>query len=264
MTRSIRRFLARFVPAPAETFYRRLEEIQRPIVAERAVSERNSKTSEEILWGRIFNDTIANSEWLTDRSFSPGRWAVGYPYLYVLYRILNEIKPRCILDVGLGLTSRMIAQYVVFNNDSEHYVVEHDTNWIEFFANTFSLPERSTLISLKLIERAYLDDDKVTAYESFGNTFSGKRFDLISVDGPYGYSAKKYARVDILDLLPGILLDSFVILVDDYGRKGEQATVELVKGKLTENNISFAFGTYAGKKDMCVICSQDRRFLCSM
>lgn len=38
--------------------------------------------NKEILWGEIFNNTVSNSDWLTDRSFSPGRWAVGYQYLY--------------------------------------------------------------------------------------------------------------------------------------------------------------------------------------
>ena len=58
--------------------------------------------NKEILWGEIFNNTVSNSDWLTDRSFSPGRWAVGYQYLYSVYRILDIIKPQSILELGLG------------------------------------------------------------------------------------------------------------------------------------------------------------------
>ena len=43
----------------------------------------------EILWAQIFNNTISSSAWLKDASFSPGRAAVGYPFLYACYRILD-------------------------------------------------------------------------------------------------------------------------------------------------------------------------------
>ena len=60
-------------------------------------------------WAAIFNNTIHDSTWLKDRSFSPGRWAVGYQFLYVMYRILNEIKPERILELGLGQSTRMLS-----------------------------------------------------------------------------------------------------------------------------------------------------------
>ena len=65
----------------------------------------------EVLWGEIFRDTIVNSIWLKDKSFSPGRWAAGYPFLYALYRVLDEARPKRILELGLGQTTRMIGQY---------------------------------------------------------------------------------------------------------------------------------------------------------
>lgn len=68
----------------------------------------------EILWANAFHDTIIDSEWLKSKTFSPGRWGVGYQYLYVLYRVLNEIKPRNILELGMGQTTRMIGQYAAY------------------------------------------------------------------------------------------------------------------------------------------------------
>lgn len=69
---------------------------------------------EEIRWGQIYNSTIAGSEWLKDQSVSPGRWAVGYNYLYILYRILNDVKPTNILELGLGQSTKLMAQYAAF------------------------------------------------------------------------------------------------------------------------------------------------------
>lgn len=106
-------------------------------------------------WAAIFNNTIYNSSWLKDRSFSPGRWAVGYQFLYVMYRILNEVKPKSILELGLGQSTRMIAQYVRASSDVNHYVVEHDPGWIEFFSNNFAVPESTTIVQLPWDFRPY-------------------------------------------------------------------------------------------------------------
>ena len=38
---------------------------------------------------------------LINLSFSPGRGAIGYPVMYVLYRVLNEFKPTSILELGI-------------------------------------------------------------------------------------------------------------------------------------------------------------------
>ncbi len=62
----------------------------------------------EILWAEIFRSVTDKSTWLKNRSFAPGRWALGYPALYILYRILNEMKPKSILELGLGQSTRMI------------------------------------------------------------------------------------------------------------------------------------------------------------
>ncbi len=72
------------------------------------VSETSKRYSEEAVWAEIFNNTISNSTWLNDKTFSPGRWAVGYPAIYAIYRILNEVQPRMILELGLGQSTRII------------------------------------------------------------------------------------------------------------------------------------------------------------
>ncbi len=88
---------------------------------------RESKNiNKEILWAETFNNTISDSNWLKDKSFSPGRWAVGYQYLYAVYRILNAVKPKKILELGLGQSTKLLNQYAKANKDVKHTVVEHD------------------------------------------------------------------------------------------------------------------------------------------
>ena len=66
--------------------------------------------TDEIVWARIWDDSKRGMKWIEDLpSISPGRWAVGYNYIYVLTRILNEMKPDRILDLGLGISSTIIS-----------------------------------------------------------------------------------------------------------------------------------------------------------
>lgn len=227
-------------------------------------TKKAQRASDEAVWGLVFEDTIRDSEWLTNATFTPGRWAAGYQLLYVLYRILGEAKPKSILELGLGQTTRMISQYAGSHKDVKHRVVEHDPEWIRFFANEFELPENTEVVQLQLDKIKYLDDDAVIAYKDFESNLQDRKYDMISIDAPFGGMAIKYSRVDTLQLLPQCLAESFVITIDDTNRQAELNTVELIKSKLDESSIKYVVGKYSGNKDCHVITSEDKRFLCSM
>ena len=80
---------------------------------------------------------MRNLQYLPCGMLSAGRWAVGYQYLYVMYRVLNEIHPRRILELGLGQSTRMLGQYAAAHENVSHFVVEHDPEWIDFFQRDF-------------------------------------------------------------------------------------------------------------------------------
>lgn len=218
----------------------------------------------ESLWGNIFRDTIAESVWLKNRCFSPGRWAAGYPFLYILYRVLNDVHPKRILELGLGQTTHMIGQYADAFDDVQHMVVEHDSEWISFFKRSSSLGKNTHLLKLELEESVYLEDQSVLSYQDFAQALQGKKFDLISIDGPFGGAAKIYSRVDTLRLLPECLSDSFVILLDDTNRGGEQRTAARMEQRLKDSRIDYKTGRYVGQKETRIWTSEDWRFLCSL
>lgn len=111
---------------------------------------------DELYWAQIYNSTIQNSAWLEDKSISPGRWAVGYNYLYVLYRILDDIRPSHILELGLGQSTKLIGQYAIFpevSGNIKHVVVEHDAEWSKFFfGRNKSLCQNTQVVTLPLID----------------------------------------------------------------------------------------------------------------
>ena len=224
----------------------------------------SARHASEAVWAQIFNNTISESLWLKDKTFSPGRWAVGYPYLYVMYRVLNETRPKRILELGLGQSTRMIAQYAAAFQDVEHIVVEHDPEWVEFFCNDFPIPKNTKVVMLEREMVPYKDADAVRVFKGFKETFQGQKFDFISVDAPYGADMKQYSRIDVLNLIPDGLSEKFVIMVDDTERNGETHTISEIESYLTEAQILYSRGKYSGRKDCMIVCAKQIGFLSSL
>lgn len=225
----------------------------------------NMKTTKEILWAEVFNSTINGSKWFKE-SISPGRWAVGYPFLYVLYRILDEVKPENILELGLGQSSKMTCSYAVHNKDRNilHRIVEHDEEWKDFFigSNEALFKEENSEIVIMPLENTNYEEVQVTRYEKFVDKLPEVKWNLILVDAPFG--SDEFSRIDVLDLIPKNLSDRFVILIDDCERGGELNTCEKIKEKLSANNIVWHEGIYSGEKEVRIIVSNNLKFLCTL
>ena len=226
------------------------------------------KTS-ELVWSQVYHDTIRGSEWLSqNQPFSPGRGAIGYPVMYIMYRILNEIRPTSILEMGMGQSTKLIGSYVSYTEgNSKHYVVEHDPEWIDFFTNHFTLPKSTEIVKCDITDVNVEIDGKITnitSYVGLKEQIQGKKFDFIFIDGPYGYRSPDYSRVDILDVLPQCLDEQFVIIMDDCDRNGESNTCKMISLVLQEKGIKHHMGKYSGEKDAIIITSENLKFLCLM
>ncbi len=219
------------------------------------------KQNDELIWAEVFNSTIRDSSWFTG-SISPGRWAVGYPFLYVLYRVLNEVAPKGVLELGLGQSSKMTCCYASRNDGVEHIIIDHDQEWIDFFyKNLESEFDNSTIIRCDLnIEKKDTYDHY--SYHDFNNKIPECKFDLLLIDAPFG--SEHDSRNDVLEIIPNRLAENFCIIIDDYHRGGEQETVEKLVKKLRDNGIAFCEGTYSGVKATHVIVSTNWKFLCSL
>lgn len=231
-----------------------------------AVVRDNYNASQELIYAHVFHDTIKGSAWLSpDTPFSPGRGAMGYPALYVLYRVLNEMRPKSILELGLGQSTRMISQYGLWKKECQHIVAEHDPQCIAFFKRSFPIPESTVITNLPLLEETVtLNSEicKVTVYAGFVERFQNIKFDFICVDGPCG--SDSVSRIDIIKLLPQCLEETFVILLDDFNRQGEKNTAKVICGILQNNGIKHALGSYYGQVGVGVIVSENLKFLCSL
>lgn len=224
------------------------------------------KMTQEMLWRDVFVDTVAGYEWYKKKSISLGRWAIGYNYAYVLARVLNEFKPSGILECGLGQSSKIMIDYVSANENVTYDIVEQDKNWVEFFQKNCALDSRMKIHVRNIVETDFSGGAdhiaKTYMYEDFASVVEGKKYALLSIDGPWGN--RQYSRVDVIEHIPTILEDDFVIMVDDFERVGEQNMIKLLKDKLRSNNITFYEAKYAGMSDVCVIVSERWSFLTSL
>ena len=242
----------------------RFDEIMKKLELTRRMAVDGSRYASEGVWGEIFNQVIKGSTWLKDTAFAAGRWAVGYQCLYAVYRILNEVKPQNILELGLGQSTKLISQYAAACPSVHHQIVEHDPLWMDFFRKNYNLPGNTEMVQLDREFVPYKEAEKVRVFKNFAETFKGQKFDFISIDAPLGGDMKQYARIDVLQLLPDCLAESFIIVIDDAERSGETHTIREMTETLKRNDISFAQGRYSGKKDCVVICSENLKFVCSM
>lgn len=218
-----------------------------------------AKLYSEPYWANIYHDTIINSTWLKDKSVSPGRWAVSYIVLYVLYRVLNEVKPASILECGLGQSSKLMVQYAQ-NNNADLIICENNPEWLKFFEKQVPYAsEYTTILDAEMV--TIVPPHESRTYHGFKQTIGSTKFNLVMIDGPLG--SKHYSRPQILDVVDN-LADSFVIMLDDMNRIGEQETWGLLKEKLVARGIKFVEKIYSSDKDLGVICSPDLEFLTSL
>lgn len=104
---------------------------------------------------------------------------------------------------------------------------------------------------------------KSLTYRNCLETLKNDKFDLIIVDGPFGMNMK-YSRTQIIDLAQNCLADDFVIIIDDYQRKGEKNTVKEIFSYFNQTGIRYVSREYKSLKNHILITTPGNRFLLTL
>ncbi len=224
-----------------------------------------SRSVEELKWANIFHDTVRGYEWYDNCSLSLGRWAIGYNYAYVLSRVLQEIQPESILELGMGQSTTIVDMYSKYCYNMgkmvRHDIIEQDSKWIEFYKKNNSLSNTSNIFQRDVVFEQR-ENGPFYKYAALNSILQGKKYTLISVDGPWG--GENISRTDLIEFIPDILEDDWVILLDDCQRRGEKRMIELLTSKLNSFEIIYESAVYPGEKDAFIITSSNYKFLTSM
>lgn len=214
---------------------------------------------EEILLAQVFRDTITNIDWVKNKGGSPHSGAANYSFLYILLRILDMVQPNSICEFGIGQTTKLTSQYVCYKNTrAQLFVIEDSDQWIKLFTPEITLSSQLTIVTTTLTP-IIVQNHQTLWYKNIEEKLRGKTFDLILLDGPTGTNS--YSRSGILQLLPTSLQEPFIIIIDDYDRKGEKQTANAVLHKLKLHKMSIDCSIYHGIKKQLLIFSPKFRFL---
>ena len=215
---------------------------------------------QELNFADLLHDSTRNSQWFKDKTLSLYGWAANYSFIYTLFRILDNVRPAKILEMGLGQTSLATSQYVAHNNPAaEVDIIENDTSWINIYRPRLAAGKN---IRLNQCDIEFFDEEgQNRRYNraALSQITADKKYNLIIVDGPMG-GGQKHPRSNILDLVEKNLAPDFIIIFDDTERPGEQATIARTQDKLKTMGIAFATQQRDAIKSQFLIFSQSYEF----
>jgi 16S rRNA G966 N2-methylase RsmD len=223
-----------------------------------------TKMLDEGYYANLFMLSINDCPWLKQKSFSPNGGAANTSFLYRLFKVLELIKPTSILELGIGQSTKLTAQYIAYLNKQAHlHVIESDQQWLALFAEALPHHEHIHYHQLSTEIRSY-SSHTTRAYKNFIQALpTATSFDFVIIDGPMG--STHYSRTNVLDLVEANkLAESFIIILDDYDRQGEQHTAEELIKLLTQKKIPFQTKTHHGIKTQLLIFSPKYAFIGSV
>lgn len=237
---------------------KRIEQMQKELQEWRNLANRQFK---ELNFADLLHDTIIESEWLHDKSFSLHGWAANYSFIYMLYRILDNAKPQNILEMGMGQTSRLTSQYAAYCNPNATLdIIENDAGWIATYQPQLAQSEH-TKVHHRDLEFFTYDKVECRKYKDLSEIVGNTKYDLIIIDGPWG-AEQNLPRSNILDLIKNHnLADDFIMIFDDAERKGEHNTSAQAIKLLQEQNVEHFVFQRNGIKTQTYITSSTKSFI---
>ena len=214
---------------------------------------------QELNFADLLHDSTQNSPWLKDKNFALYGWAANYSFIYILFRILDNVQPTHILEMGLGQTSMVTSQYIANNKpEADLDIIENDESWIKVYEPKLA---KSQNIKLHQCDIEFFDyeGEQSRKYKELNKITGDKKYNLIIVDGPFG-GAQKLPRSNIVELVEHNLAQDFIIIFDDAERSGEQNTIAQTKAKLTSLGIEFGTQQRNALKSQILIFSKSCEF----
>ncbi|NHJ32075.1 MAG: hypothetical protein FK732_04365 [Asgard group archaeon] len=182
----------------------------------------------------------------------PDGFAANASLLYLLFKILQKVKPKSILELGSGQSTKLTTRYVK-ENEKTHITILEDSNvWHKETKRNIFTSNRTRYIHTSL-EQTKFGKRKCFWYSTKILDEEDKTYDLILVDGPIG--TRRHSRIGIANFIPKIIdSKNYIIVFDDAARIGELDTIKAIKKILRDKSIPcFEFHNYGSKKQTCLV-----------
>ncbi len=196
----------------------------------------------EVVYRDLFVRDIAKLE--LDDSYYPVGSAANHSLLYFITRCFLELPIRNAIEFGAGQSSILMSQLNDrLKKEATITTVEHDLQWADFVRAKVN----HNVVTADLVPKT-IDGHKIHHYG--GKYFdSSVLYDFVLVDGPPAYKKGTiFNRLGAIEVIENNLADSFVIVVDDMEREGEQELSNLIHRKLKERGCNFGEVSIRGAK----------------
>ena len=233
------------------------------IILDNKIKQRNILYQvKENHWADVYHDSIKGVPFLQTLSLNIGRWAGGYPFFYVLNRVLKDFRPESILEMGLGESTKFVSLYLDnYLTNTNHNVLEQDEKWVSFFNENFQLSEKSKIVLSPLITKT-INNFKVNSYKDL-SVVENEVYNLYLIAGPFG--SDNISRYEIVELSKKFKKgDEFIIIMDDYNRMGEQNTINKLLDVLNSKGITFYSNIYSGLKSVFILGTEKYKHVRSL
>jgi hypothetical protein len=201
-----------------------------------------TRPSMEIVYRDLFVRDIAKVG--LDDSYYPVGSAANYSLLYFITRCFLELPIHHAIEFGAGQSSVLMSQLNDrLKKEATITTVEHDMLW----ANIVKAKVNHTVITADLVPKT-IEGHKISHYG--GEYFdSSALYDFVLVDGPPAHKKETtFNRLGVLELIENNLADSFVIILDDMQREGEQELANIIHRKLQERGCNFGEVSIRGSR----------------
>ena len=150
-------------------------------------------------------------------------FAMAPDALFEFMKLLNEHRPRTIMEFGSGYSTHAVAQYLKRQDPSASFLsFEHDESYYQ--------KTRSHLESQNLLDNVTLQRVDIRKYEDdliwYDMSSTNNTADLILIDGPPAALAPA-SRRGAMHGLKNLVREGTLIFLDDFRRKSERETARI-------------------------------------
>lgn len=230
-----------------QSLHRRLIELSQTF------NRRFNSAYRENIYQMSYLDLARRTEWLDYVPMaSPDGGTASFSLLYILLSILRDSPVSHLLEFGVGQTSRLLIQYAQRFQKSLT-LIEHDEYWLrdvvrcEQSVTALHARLRQTIVAGKSIR--WYDCERPS-----------ETFDFVLVDGPMAHSTtNRYNRLGVMNWLPQLLQDEFILIVDDSSRAGESLLVELAVSSFRSRGVAVLRKEFMGATSQTIIVTPGLR-----
>lgn len=157
-----------------------------------------------------------------------GGWSIDSFLGRWLVQLLLERRPKCIVELGSGSSTILIARTLTLLGENEvtHLAVDHEEKYLELTREVATLngvADRVDFLHCPLVRYESLDK---LWYDGLVERLADRKIDLLIIDGPPG-PLQPLSRHPALPILAPFLAEHCTVVLDDATRPDEQEIIKL-------------------------------------